>query len=101
MSVKDLTSARLFVLKRDEDETGVSGTGIVAEGVQFSDGTVALRWRSHIQSTALYTSIAACEAIHGHGGKTKVVFVGEPQAWVEGARPAAPSLTNPLWNIRS
>jgi len=34
---------RPFVLRRLVDETGVSGTGVVAEGVEFSDGTVALR----------------------------------------------------------
>jgi hypothetical protein len=34
---------RLFLLIRNEDVSGVSGTGIVAEGVEFSDGTVAMR----------------------------------------------------------
>lgn len=77
MSINNMVDARLFVLKRDEDETGVSGTGVVAEGVQFSDGTVALRWRSYIKSTAIYESIRACEAIHGHGGKTRVLFLDE------------------------
>ena len=42
----EITAPRAFVLQRNEDETGVSGTGIVAEGVEFSDGTVALRWTS-------------------------------------------------------
>jgi hypothetical protein len=37
---------RRFELHRDTDITGVSGTGVVAEGVAFSDGVVALRWRS-------------------------------------------------------
>lgn len=78
MSVSQWVDARLFLLRRVEDETGVSGTGIVAEGVQFSDGTVALRWRSHIKSTAIYESIRACEAIHGHGGKTRVQFLDDP-----------------------
>lgn len=76
-NINRLSTARLFVLRRDEDETGVSGTGIVAEGVQFSDGTVALRWRSHINSTVIYGSIVACEAIHGHGGRTRVVWMDE------------------------
>ena len=31
---------RLFVLLREEDVTGVSGTGIVAEGVEWQDGRV-------------------------------------------------------------
>lgn len=67
----------LFHLLRNDDETGISGTGVVADGVIFRDGKVALRWRpgpvDH-QSTVIYDSIEAVQAIHGHGGKTKVVF---------------------------
>jgi len=33
---------RTFFLERIEDETGISGTGIVAEGVEFSDGQIAM-----------------------------------------------------------
>lgn len=64
-----------FVLQRDVDETGVSGTGMVAEGVQFSDDTCALRWRSGLASTAVYGSIDDVVAIHGHNGATRVTFV--------------------------
>jgi hypothetical protein len=35
---------RLFSLVRDEDVSGISGTGPIAEGVEFTDGSVALRW---------------------------------------------------------
>lgn len=63
---------RLFVLDRLEDETGISGTGIVAEGVLFSDGTCALRWRTETASTGVYASTEDVEAIHGHGGKTVI-----------------------------
>lgn len=57
------------------DETGVSGTGTIAEGVEFHDGTAALRWRSEFKSTAVYASMADVEAIHGHNGQTKVVWL--------------------------
>ena len=63
---------RLFRLHRIEDETGVSGTGDVAEGVQFSDGTCAMRWLTATSSTAIYASIEDLEKIHGHGGRTRV-----------------------------
>ena len=64
-----------FHLERDEDESGVSGTGIVAEGVVFTDGTAVLRWRTKpYASTAVYASLAELEHIHGHGGKTRVVI---------------------------
>lgn len=64
---------RTFTLQRSEDETGVSGTGTVAEGVEFSDGRVALRWivGDH-KSTVVWDSIECVTAIHGHNGKTKV-----------------------------
>lgn len=70
---------RLFVLSRKDDEGGVSGTGEVAEGVEFHDGTVALRWRTEYRSTAIYASIADVERIHGHNGKTVIIWATEGQ----------------------
>lgn len=69
---------RLFELHREQDETGISGTGVVAEGVVFHDGTAALRWKSKFKSTAVYASMDDVVAIHGHNGQTKIVFVGQP-----------------------
>ncbi|MFE1361348.1 hypothetical protein [Streptomyces harbinensis] len=66
---------RRFHLQRDEDETGTSGTGIVVEGIEFADGTVAIRWLTSTTSTAIYASIADLIAIHGHGGRTRVVWI--------------------------
>ena len=74
---------RKFILFRTEDETGVSGTGVVAEGVEFFDGTVAMRWRTGTSSTAIYDKIEHVEEIHGHGGKTVVIWPEEPNTgWV-------------------
>ena len=70
---------RRFKLQRDTDESGVSGTGVVAEGVMFHDGTAALRWKTQFKSTAVYGSIQDVEAIHGHNGQTKIVWVDEPE----------------------
>lgn len=67
---------RMFVLQRDEDETGVSGTGIVAEGIEFSDGTVMLRWIvGEHKSSVVWETIDDVEAIHGHDGKTQIQWV--------------------------
>lgn len=63
-----------FSLYRIEDESGVSGTGRVAEGVQFTDGTCVLRWLTTFRSTAFYQTLADLEQIHGHHGKTKIIF---------------------------
>ena len=65
---------RKFVLEREEDESGVSGTGIVAEGVVFTNGFAVLSWLTPLTSVAVYHSIDVLERVHGHGGKTKVVF---------------------------
>ncbi len=69
---------KLFYLQRDIDESGVSGVGIVAEGIIFTDGRCALRWRTQTASTGLYDSIDQLEEIHGHQGKTIVWLEKEP-----------------------
>jgi hypothetical protein len=68
------TTIATFHLMRFEDESGVSGTGWVAEGAVFSNGWVVLIWPSTTPSLNLYTSIEAVEAVHGHGGLTRIVF---------------------------
>lgn len=35
---------RTFELERQSDETGVSGTGVVVEGVAFTTGVVVAHW---------------------------------------------------------
>lgn len=66
---------RLFHLERDIDVSGVSGTGVVARGVVFPDGSVAMRWDAGPdRSTVLWDSIDAAERIHGHGGATRIVW---------------------------
>lgn len=67
-------TAATFILHRYEDKSGVSGTGQVAEGVEFSDGSVALRWHGEHPSTAAWNDIRDVEAIHGHGGLTVVEY---------------------------
>lgn len=77
MSVHHEIRLRRFVFQRATDVSGTSGTGIVAEGVQFTDGTVAVRWRSFISSHVIYPNAQAAEAIHSHGGSTKMVWLDE------------------------
>ncbi|HDY68568.1 MAG TPA: hypothetical protein ENH85_12355 [Candidatus Scalindua sp.] len=61
-----------FKLNRLEDATGISGEGIIAEGIQFSDGRCVLRWLTEITSIGIYDSIDDVEFIHGHDGKTVI-----------------------------
>lgn len=64
------TAMRRFVLRRIEDVSGTSGTGIVAEGVVFTNGYCALTWLTPLSSLAFYHSIDVLEKIHGHDGRT-------------------------------
>lgn len=65
---------RRFHLLRLEDVSGKSGCGVVAEGVVFMDGRVAMEWYGSHSSINLYNSIDDVEYLHGHEGKTKVVW---------------------------
>jgi hypothetical protein len=69
---------RRFELHRDEDLTGISGTGVVAEGIEFQDLTCALRWLTEHRSTAIYASAEDIQAIHGHQGRTRLTWVDPP-----------------------
>lgn len=66
---------RRFVLYRAEDETGISGTGVVAQGVLFDNGRAVLSWLTEHTSVAVYDSMEHLVAIHGHGGKTIVKWI--------------------------
>jgi hypothetical protein len=67
---------RRFLLEREVDVSGVSGTGTVAEGVQFTDGVCVIRWFGEYQSTVVWQQgIDAVEAIHGHNGATTIRWV--------------------------
>jgi hypothetical protein len=67
---------RTFQLVRDEDVSGVSGVGVVALGVEFDDGTVALRWASANPTSVVFhdRGMASVKAVHGHGGATRIVL---------------------------
>ena len=68
---------RRFYLQREEDISGVSGTGKVATGVEFDNGKVALTWKSEFSSVTIYDSVSVVEKIHSHQGKdnTRLVWV--------------------------
>jgi hypothetical protein len=65
---------RNFLLYRIEDETGVSGKGVVAEGVEFLNGQCALQWLTEPGSIGIYNNLSELLAIHGHNSKTEVIW---------------------------
>ena len=79
---------RRFELVRTEDESGVSGTGVVAVGVAYPDGAVHMQWRNS-KNDDLDTDSNGCafkpapdgvEAtveIHGHDGRTELRWIDE------------------------
>lgn len=70
-------TARRFVLQRDEDVSGVSGTGAVADGVEFSSGVVALTWGGGWPTSVVFheRGIESVLHVHGHGGSTRLVWL--------------------------
>lgn len=64
-----------FTVHRTEGPSGISGTGVIAEGWESSDGkTVVLLWLTVTPSLCVYSDVRHVEAIHGHGGKTRIVW---------------------------
>ena len=72
---------------RDEDVSGVSGTGPVGEIAEFESGWVVVSFYGYtadVPNVIVYSSLADAEKIHGHQGRTRLVhrpfpgdFVGE------------------------
>ena len=66
---------RRFHFERNKDASGVSGTGIVAEGCLFADsGEIVIHWFGEHSSINVYHSIDDVNYIHGHSGMTNIVF---------------------------
>ena len=65
---------KIFKLFRKKDISGVSGTGWIAEGVEFSNGKVVISWLGKLSATNVYDTIENAIAIHGHEGNTLFVY---------------------------
>lgn len=77
MATAKETTMRRFVLDRAKDETGTSGTGIVAEGVEFSNGQVVIHWLSQLEAINVYANSTVLQKLHGHDGNTTVRWIDE------------------------
>lgn len=67
---------KAFYLLRHEDVHGNSGTGVVAEGVIFYDGTGAFTWLSPEKTVTTFQSIQTIKRLHSHEGRTEIVIEG-------------------------
>lgn len=75
---------RPFYLHRAEDESGVSGTGAVAVGVRFPTGRCVVEWLVEPWTMGWYEKGEDVTAVHGHHGKTVVVWLGSGNIDVDG-----------------
>lgn len=66
---------RDFILIREKDVTGRSGTGVVAEGAIFQDGQAVLKWLREPFALGVFTSIEELLSVHGYEGNTTVQFM--------------------------
>ena len=66
---------RRFQLVRSEDLSGVSGIGLIAEGVQFHDGQCVLSWFGRLHTVEVAPNIQTVIAIHGHDGRTVIQWI--------------------------
>lgn len=71
---------RRFVVHRAHDPSGVSGTGIVAEGIQFHDGQVVVSWFGKHHIFECPRSMKTWLRVHGHGGVTCIKWVDTKKA---------------------
>lgn len=73
-----MKNPRRFYLERALDVSGISGTGRIADGVEWADGTVSLRWHGPTPKVDFADGgIATIEAVHGHGGATVIVWIDQ------------------------
>jgi hypothetical protein len=66
---------RRFFLVRDIDESGCSGTGLVAQGLEFDSGRAVMEWLVPPCSINIFESVEELISVHGHSGKSRVQFV--------------------------
>lgn len=68
---------RRFFLMRTVDETGMSGTGRVAEGVELPNGVAVMWWLVPEYCVSIYKSVKELHAIHKHGKNNTTELVWE------------------------
>ena len=82
-----MTTPRRFYLHRVTDITGVSGTGRVADGILWTDGSADIRWLGDRPSAVHWDRFEDALAVHGHGGATHIVWLDFEETEVENDLP--------------
>lgn len=79
---------RRFEIIRTADVTGVSGTGVVADGCQFPAGSVAICWRGTHSSTVIWRCIEDALHVHGHAANTQIRWLDDEATALADLNPA-------------
>lgn len=68
---------RRFFMHRHIDQSGISGTGKVLEGVVTSSGKCFVEWRPPVTSDCIYPSFEMFKKIHldGHPGCSEIIWM--------------------------
>jgi len=85
--IRDQINARLFYIVRHGDESGVSGTGRVLDGILWANGWLNIMWRTDLDpmkkgmsSVTFFDSFRAFEDIHINShpdNRTEIVWVDD------------------------
>ena len=91
---------KVYEIIRDEDVSGISGTGRVGDVAVFPNGKVVVAWDTpqRISTVVIYDSLEDAQKIHGHSGKTRFVPPAPPIEPV-GMREALEELRNAATNV--
>lgn len=88
---------RRFKLVRNEDVTGLTGIGIIAEGVTTTGGGAFLHWMTEHETFVYWPGgVDAILAVHGHSGATVARYIDE----LPGEMPYEPptGTSHPEWD---
>ena len=65
-----------FYLLRHEDLHGHAGTGVVAEGTIFGDGTGSFTWLTERKTVTAFLRVKDIKDLHSHEGRTEIIIEG-------------------------
>ena len=72
----------VYALDRDEDMTGVSGTGRVGYALEYAPGVIVL-WDREPATLSWFPSLDAVKEVHCHHGHTVLTKLDDERDWVE------------------
>jgi len=95
-------TGKTFRLICGEDETGVSGTGHVATGHVWPDGSVSLKWHTNgstLANISHYPGVSNMLSVHGHKSTVWPYAYASKVEYVKDEKPAATQLLKELGNF--